>query len=58
MAKANDKAIALKSSSVARKVAWSEEESERLLEGLRLHGTDWVKVAGVVGTKKTAMVAA
>lgn len=56
--KANDKAIAHKSSSVAIKVGWSKEESARLVEGLKLHGTDWVQVAAVVGTKKTAMVAA
>lgn len=33
------------------KGAWSPEEDKRLIEAVEKYGTDWIKVAGAVGTR-------
>ncbi len=35
---------------------WSEEEHNRFLTGIKLHGRLWQKIAEVVGTKSAAQI--
>lgn len=37
-------------------IRWSDEEEEKFVEGLGLHGREWAKVAAVIGTREAKAV--